>query len=203
MSVKEHKNSVTGQDPVLWLQQYGDDLYRYALQRLGNTAQAEDVVQETLLAALQARAGYAGHSSEKTWLIGILKHKITDLFRIQFRESTVEDINALSDAATENGTNEIFNARGRWIHAPRDWGNPDTAVYNQQLVAAFEYCIEHLKPAHAQVFSLKELAGLSTEDICSELEITATNCSVMLYRARMGLRRCLELRLADNHPGRP
>jgi RNA polymerase sigma-70 factor (ECF subfamily) len=188
-----------GPDPGRWLQEYGDTLFRYALRRLHNTAHAEDVVQETLLAAFQARASYSGRASEKTWLTGILKHKIIDFIRKQVRESTVDDINALSDAAGNGSIDKLFDARGHWLHPPQDWGNPDKALHNHQFIAIFAHCLEHLKPAHAQIFSLKELAGQSIDEICKELDITATNCSVMLYRARMGLRRCLEIRWAGNN----
>ena len=186
-------------DPERWLQEYGDALFRYALRRLHNTAQAEDVVQEALLAAFQARASYSARASEKTWLTGILKHKIIDFIRKQVRESTVNDINALSDAAGNGSIDELFDARGQWIHPPQDWGNPDKALRNHQFIEAFEHCLERLKPAHAQIFSLKELVGHSIDEICNELDITATNCSVMLYRARMGLRRCLENRWAGDN----
>ena len=157
------------------------------------------MVQETLLAAFQARASYSGRSSEKTWLTGILKHKIIDSIRKQVRETTVDGINALSDAAGNNSIDELFDARGHWLHPPQEWGNPDRAPRNHQFIASFEHCLERLKPAHAQIFSLKELAGQSIDEICKELEITATNCSVTLYRARMGLRRCLELQWAGNN----
>lgn len=186
--------TATVPDPERWLQEYGDALFRYALRRLHDAAHAEDVVQETFLAALQARANYSGRASEKTWLTGILKHKIVDFIRKQVREPTVGDISALADTATESGVDELFDDRGHWIHPPGDWGNPDKALHNQQFLAAFEACLEHLKPAHAQVFTLKELGGQSVEEICNELGITTTNCGVMLYRARMGLRRCLEVR---------
>jgi len=188
-----------GPDPGRWLQEYGDALFRYALRRLHNVAHAEDLVQETLLAAFQARASYSGRASEKTWLTGILKHKIIDFIRKQVRESTVDDINALSDAAGNGSIDELFDTRGQWLHPPQDWGNPDKALRNHQFIEIFEHCLEHLQPAHAQIFSLKELAGQSIDEICKELDITATNCSVMLYRARMGLRRCLETRWAGNN----
>jgi RNA polymerase sigma-70 factor (ECF subfamily) len=188
-------------DPGRWLQEYGDALFRYALRRLHNTAHAEDAVQETLLAALQARANYSGRASEKTWLTGILKHKIIDFIRKQVRESTVDDISALSDATAESGVDALFDARGRWIHPPQDWGNPDKTLRNHQFIEAFEHCLGHLKPAHAQIFSLKELVGQTIDEICKELDITATNCSVILYRARMGLRRCLEVRWAGDNQG--
>lgn len=186
-------------DPGRWLQEYGDALFRYALRRLQNRDHAEDVVQETLLAAFQGRASYSGRASEKTWLTGILKHKIIDFIRKQVRESTVDDINALSDATEKSGMNDLFDARGLWVHSPQDWGSPDKALQNHQFIEVFEHCMGHLKPAHAQIFTLKELVGQSIDEICKELDITASNCSVMLYRARMGLRRCLELRWAGNN----
>jgi RNA polymerase sigma-70 factor (ECF subfamily) len=188
-----------GPDPGRWLQEYGDALFRYALRRLHNAAHAEDVVQETLLAAFQARTSYSGRASEKTWLTGILKHKIIDFIRKQVRELTVNDINALSDAAGNSSSDELFDARGHWLHPPQDWGDPDKALQNHQFIEIFAHCLERQQPAHAQIFSLKELAGQSIDEICKELDITATNCSVMLYRARMGLRRCLEIRWAGNN----
>ena len=187
-----------GPDPGRWLQEYGDALFRYALRRLHNVAHAEDVVQETLLAAFQARASYSGRSSEKTWLTGILKHKIIDSIRKQVRETTVDDINTLSDIAENGSIDELFDSRGHWLHPPQDWGNPDRALHNHQFIEILEHCLGRLKPVHAQIFSLKELADQSIDEICKELDITATNCSVMLYRARMGLRRCLEIRWAGN-----
>lgn len=186
-------------DPGRWLQEYGDALFRYALRRLHNSAHAEDMVQETLLAAFQARARYSGRASEKTWLTGILKHKIIDFIRKQVRESTVNDINTLSDVTAESGVDALFDTRGQWVHPPQDWGNPDKALHSHQFIEIFEHCMGHLKPAHAQIFSLKEIVGQSIDEICKELDITATNCSVMLYRARMGLRRCLEVRWTGNN----
>ena len=194
-----HDVSAQTVDPGRWLQQYGDALFRYALRRLHNTAHAEDAVQETLLAAFQARASYTGRASEKTWLTGILKHKIIDFIRKQVRESTVDDIHALSDATAGAGIDEMFDARGRWTHPPQDWGNPEKALNNHQFIAAFDHCLGRLKPAQAQIFALKDLLGQSVDEICNELDISATNCSVMLYRARMGLRRCLEVRWTGNN----
>ena len=191
-------------NPGRWLQEYGDFLFRYALRRLRDTAHAEDMVQETLLAALQARAGYSGQASEKTWLTGILKHKIIDFIRKQVRETTVDDIDALSNMTSESGVDDLFDPRGRWIRPPQHWGDPDKALYNRQFLDAFEACLGRLKPALARIFALKEFDGQSNEEICNELGITATNCNVMLYRARMSLRRCLELRWSGgNQEERP
>jgi RNA polymerase sigma-70 factor (ECF subfamily) len=194
MSSDPDSITATELDPARWLEEYGDALFRYALARLRDTTHAEDMVQETLLAALQARVSYAGRASEKTWLTGILKHKIVDFIRKQVRETTVDDISVLSDAATKSEVDDLFDVRGHWIRSPRDWGNPDRTLHNRQFLNVFEACLDRLKPAFAKVFALKELSGLSNEEICNELGITATNCGVMLYRARMGLRRCLEVR---------
>ena len=200
MSTDPQSITATELDPCRWLEEYGDALFRYALGRLRDIHHAEDMVQETLKAALQARASYSGRASEKTWLTGILKHKIIDFIRKQVRETTVDDINVLSDTATKNGVDDLFDARGHWVRPPRDWGDPDKALHNDQFLDAFEVCLSRLKPALAQVFALKELSGLSNEEICNELDITATNCGVMLYRARMGLRRCLDVRWPGGNP---
>ncbi|HED16820.1 MAG TPA: sigma-70 family RNA polymerase sigma factor [Gammaproteobacteria bacterium] len=189
--------TAAGISPDRWLDDYGDSLYRYALRKLGKTTDAEDMVQETLVAALQSRASYKGHASEKTWLTGILKHKIMNFIRIQVREKTVDDIGVLSDAAMENDAVSMFDTRGSWIYPPTDWGDPDKILHNHQFIDSFERCLKHLKPALAEVFSLKEIMGVSNQEICKKLDITMTNCSVMLYRARMGLRSCLETKWSD------
>jgi RNA polymerase sigma-70 factor (ECF subfamily) len=201
MASKATDKATGAPDPARWLQEYGDILYRYALLRLHDADRAEDMVQETLLAALQARTGYSGRASEKTWLIGILKHKIVDTIRKQVRETTVNDIHGLTDAAAYGGMEELFDARGRWLKPPQDWGRPDKALHRHQLIEFLKLCLAQLKPAHAQIFSLKEISGQSIDEICNGLGISATNCSVMLYRARMSLRRCLEVQLADDNPG--
>jgi len=179
-------------DPERWLQDYGDYLFKYAKQRLRDAAHSEDVVQETFVSALKARERYAGLASEKTWLTSILKRKIIDFIRTQVRESTTDDIIALSDAVTESGIDDLFDHRGSWIRPPQDWGNPYKSLNTSQFFKAFEYCFGRLKPSFARAFSLKEVTGNSNEEICNELGITTTNFSVQLYRARMSLRLCLE-----------
>ena len=179
-------------EPEQWLARYGDELYRYAVMRLRDTALAEDMVQETLLAALQSHDSYAGQSSARTWLIGILKHKIIDHIRKQVRECPVEDIGGLSDAFAEEGIADLFDARGEWVTRPQDWGDPEKCLEQGRFWDALLACIERLNALQAQIFTLKELSGISNEEICKDLQITATNCWVLLYRARMGLRRCLE-----------
>jgi len=179
-------------DPEQWLARYGDELFRYAMLQLRDTNLAEDMVQETLLAALQARERYSGRSSVKTWLIGILKHKVVDHVRKEVRESAREDIAGLSDQRAEADIDELFDARGHWIVPPQDWGDPERCLEQGRFWEALQACLDRLKVLQARIFTLKEISGLSNEEICKELEVTATNCWVLLYRARMGLRRCLE-----------
>lgn len=183
----------TPPDPAAWLAEHGDYLYRYALRELRNEAAAEDAVQETLVSALAAWERFSGQSTVRTWLTGILKHKIVDTLRRQAREPVRL---AAEDAAAELEALEaaLFDASGHWLHALHDWGNPETALEQQRFWAAFVACLEALAPHHAQVFQLRELDGLSTDEICKELNITATNCWVMLHRARLGLQQCLETR---------
>lgn len=174
---------------------YRGYLLKFALLQLRDPHLAEDAVQETLLAALAAREGFAGRSSVKTWLTGILKHKIVDQQRRQARETPVAD---LLRGEVERETDEfdvLFRERDdHWETGPKNWGDPEQALEDKRFWQAFELCAQTMSAAVARVFMMRELQGLSTEDICKELDITPTNCWVMLHRARMAFRLCLEQR---------
>jgi RNA polymerase sigma-70 factor, ECF subfamily len=162
-------------------------LLRYARLQLRDGAAAEDVVQETLLAALAGEAGFAGRSNLRTWLTGILKHKIIDVIRRQAREPVA--------APGDSGTGEfdaLFDESGHWREAPSDWGDPDGLLQQKEFMAALEACLEGLPAKTAQAFLLREHMGYETPEICKELAVTPTHCWVLLYRARMALRECLE-----------
>jgi len=175
-------------DPETWVSQHGDAMYRYALMRLNNPAVAEDLVQETFLAALKARDNFAGKSSEKTWLIGILKHKIIDYFRKNSREQPVEDINTEADRQ-----DEFFDEEGHWNTTFGVWNRPNEALEQKEFWQIFSSCISDL-PAHlADLYILREINGMQTDEVCKVLNISTTNnLWVMLSRARMRIRRCLE-----------
>jgi RNA polymerase sigma-70 factor, ECF subfamily len=179
-------------DPVRWLGEHGDYLFRYARRRLYSNELAEDAVQECLLAALKSREGYAGASSERTWLTGILKHKIVDLIRRQAREVTAPSGTGESD---ESDWEALFDRSGHWLETFRDWGDPASELEKSRIREALDECFRRLKPAQAQIFSLRELSGLSNEEICKELDISQTNAWVMLHRARLSLRECLDGRV--------
>jgi RNA polymerase sigma-70 factor (ECF subfamily) len=175
-------------DAHSWLAEHGDYLFRVARRQLHSDELAEDAVQETLLAALSAQARYAGDASPRTWLTGILKHKIVDLIRLQVREVALP-----RDEDDAEAVDSLFKPDGHWAEPPRPWGSPHAEAELSQLRRALDECADRLKPVMAQVFSLREVAGMETEEICKELDITPTNCWVLLHRARLFMRQCLEL----------
>jgi len=169
-----------------------DDLVRFANLQLRDPSQAEDVVQEALLAATQGSERFEGRSSLKTWVFSILKHKIIDAMRSGRRELLSTRLSGEREDSRD--FDELFDARGFWAteHKPHRWTEPEDTLEQQQFWKIFELCIDHLPERTARVFSMRELLGLETEEICKELEITASNCWVILHRARMSLRLCLE-----------
>ena len=163
-------------------------LLRYASLQLRDAAAAEDAVQEALLAALAGEANFAGRSNLRTWLTGILKHKIVDTIRRQSRERPAGDLELDGDAADFDG---LFDKRGHWDEAPDAWEQPEAALGQKQFLAALEACLRALPERTARVFMMREHLGLETPEICKELGITPTHCWVLLHRARMALRLCL------------
>jgi RNA polymerase sigma-70 factor (ECF subfamily) len=164
-------------------------LLRVAVLQLRDNDTAEDVVQETLLAALQGASGFSGRSSLKTWLTGILKHKIVDVIRRKGREPAFA---SLDEETQLDDLDALFDETGHWENPPADWGNPESALSQQQFMDVMQMCLEKLPPNTARVFMMREVMELESEEICKELAITSTNLWVILYRARIALRQCLE-----------
>ncbi len=190
MSAKPSSNLNQLSDPEIWVDDYADSLYRYALARVKDPSVAEDLVQETFLAALGARKNFKGQSTTRTWLIAILKHKIIDHIRKKTREQDSDKLESLTDGIDIN-----FADRGDWHLRPTKWAKNPIKLYEQKEFMDVLYrCLAELPERQATAFMLREMDGLSTDEICKELGITATNSWVMLYRARMTLRRCLETR---------
>lgn len=169
-----------------WVDEHSDYLYRFALSRLHNEAAAEDTVQETLLAALRARRNFASLSSERTWLTGILKHKIYDYFRRIWRENATDD----------NGWNEeFFDRTGHWKtdYSPNGWNaDPLKLLEQKEFREVLQNSLSSLPPRLACVFTLREIDNLSGTEICRLLNITPNNYWIMLHRARLCLRELLE-----------
>ncbi|WP_077038365.1 sigma-70 family RNA polymerase sigma factor [Pelomonas sp. KK5] len=169
-------------------------LLRYALMQLRNAAWAEDAVSETLLAALEKPQSFAGQSQLKTWLVGILKHKLVDQIRRNSREMS-------TTATSEDGVDLdelLFAADGHWRESPQDWGDPEQALRQLDFMRVLEACVEHLPGQQGRLFMMREWLELETEEICKELAITPTNLWVMLHRARLRLRDCLQMNWFDN-----
>jgi len=162
-------------------------LLRYASLQLRDRHAAEDAVQETLLAALAGEAGFGGRSNLRTWLTGILKHKIIDAIRRTGSETARE-----VTVGSAEEFDALFDERGHWLEMPSAWTNPDASLEQSQFFRALEECLAGLPAKTAQAFMMREHLGLETGEICKELEVTATHCWVLLYRARMALRLCLE-----------
>jgi RNA polymerase sigma-70 factor, ECF subfamily len=188
-------------DPSAWLDAHGDYLYRYALIRLRDEALAEDAVQETLVAALRSPESFGGRASERTWLVGILKHKVVDHFRKAARETPLA-----ADEGREIEPNHLFLQTGEWVGhwvaaaepekaylGPIDWrATPEEVAVQAEFWEVFDGCLKPVPPRLASAFTLREIDGLTSEEICDILGVSVQNLWVMLHRARAHLRNCLE-----------
>jgi RNA polymerase sigma-70 factor (TIGR02943 family) len=171
-----------------WIQDHGDYLFRYALSRVaGDRELARDMVQETLLAAYKSLQSFDGRSSASTWLIGILRHKIADHFRHHVRSQQLhEDVQS-------DPTSDWFGSDGKWDHAPKAWkDNPETLHENADFRKVLQTCMGHLPGVQREVFILRELDGDDSASICKRLGISTSNLHVLMHRARMALRSCLQ-----------
>lgn len=176
-------------NPERWVEEHGDALFQFALMRVGRVDLAEDLVQEAFLAALRSHHEFQGKSSERTWLVSILKHKVIDTLRRKDRELTQSSI-----AGTDEWIDDLFDKRGRWKNQPGNWEeNPGASLENAEFWEAYSRCLSKLPQQQANAFTLRETENISSVEICKELGISATNLGVILYRARIRLWRCLEV----------
>jgi RNA polymerase sigma-70 factor (ECF subfamily) len=178
-------------DPEQWLERHGDVLFRYALRRVRTPELAEDLVQETLLAALRGAASFEGRAAEQTWLIGILRRKIVDHFRKAAQTGKVASDAPLDDP--QQSVQDVFDHRGHWAEKPLSWqGSPTALAENQEFWSAFDGCLGRLPRPLADAFTLREVESMKSQEICKILRITSSNLWTQLHRARLLLRRCLE-----------
>jgi RNA polymerase sigma-70 factor (ECF subfamily) len=176
-------------DPTGWVDDHGDYLFRYAVFRLGNAEAAEDIVQETFLAALRNRQTFAGRSSERTWLFGILKNKIIDQLRRRSREEK-----AAIGPPIEDILDHFFDEKGRWRVKPaRCADDPANALERKEFWETMERCLVKLPGRLKAAFSLCEMDGLSSAEVQEVLGVTAGNLWTLLHRARISLCRCLDI----------
>ncbi|WP_051228784.1 sigma-70 family RNA polymerase sigma factor [Paludibacterium yongneupense] len=173
------------------------DMVRFALLQLRDEAMAEDAVQEALLAAMTAERSFAGRAALKTWIFGILKHKIADLLRQQRRTVSVAPHD--EDESLDDAFDALFKANAHWSpeSRPRDWGDPEGSLQQSQFWRIFDICLTGLPENTARVFMMREFLELGTKEICASQGLSSSHCHVILYRARMALRLCLENRWFD------
>jgi len=195
MSEAQAKPLNQSPDPGRWLDDHGDYLFKYAVFRLRDDTAAEDAVQETFLAALKAYGKFEGRGSERTWLVGILKHKIVDHFRRLSREAPIGEE---PEEAPEH--REFFERMDEWKghwntdYAPSEWhATPAELFERSDFWRVFSDCLSPLPQRTASAFTLREVDGHTSEEICEILSITVNNLWVMLHRGRLHLRNCLEI----------
>lgn len=174
-------------------------LMRFAIAKLRDDQQAEEVVQEALLAALTGIDGFAGQSSLRTWLTSILKFKIIDLQRRLVTERAQLVSAPEDDSDDPEWFDRLFDDTGHWKAQISEWPSPDGALEQQQFFATFERCLDKLPKAAARVFFQREVMGVDTEEICKDEAISSSNCWVILHRARVSLRDCLERNWFQGH----
>lgn len=173
------------------LESHRSALMSYAKRALRNAADAEDAVQDTLMAAMRAPDSFAGRSSPTSWLRGILKHKIIDIFRRKSRETAIDPV---PDRECLVDGDSLFAPDGSWRESPADWGDPEVVLARRDFFQVLESCIACLPEHAARIFTLREVMELEVAEICDLLGITPTHCFVTLHRARMKLRALLEER---------
>src|SRR5258708_28039843 len=163
--------------PERWVEDHGDYLFKYALLRMRDTAKAEDMVQETFLAALKGDKTFAGKSAEKTWLVGIMKNKIADFYRKASRETSFTDLEFYLDEESDRFVSEGFS-KGGWIHehGPIEWdANPGANLDNQAFWKTFHECAAKLPKNISTAFSLREIDDLDSKEVCRVLNISENN----------------------------
>lgn len=165
------------------------DMLRFALLQLRDEAAAEDAVQETMVAALESGQQFAQRAQFKTWVFAILKNKIIDHIRRRGRETQLD-----TEEIPEDGFDPLFDDHGHWKteEKPATWGDPAKTFENGRFWLVFEACLDRLPANTSRVFMMREFLGFDTDEICKELAISSSNCWVVLHRARMALRLCLE-----------
>ncbi len=170
-------------------------LVRFAFVQLRNHARAEDAVQDALIAVLEKPTAFAGQSSLRTYVTGILKFKIIDCLRLGARERQIE---CHEDQSEDDAIDALFLADGHVRDMPRAWGDPDQTLEQKDFFRTLEVCLEKLPPKAARIFMMREWLELETDEICKELAISSSNAWVLLYRSRVRLRECLDLNWFGN-----
>ena len=196
VATKRGASAAAATDPSRWVDEHGDVLYRYALERVRKPDIAQDLVQETFLAAVRTIDRFRGGSTVRSWLCGILKHKICDYYRKRGRETSFTDLEFLADECADK-----FVPEGYWVHmnGPKEWKpEADEVMHRDEFWKTMRDCLGKLPERVATVFMMREMDEVESKEICSILSISDSNLWVMLHRARMALRECLAMNWFEN-----
>ena len=182
-------------EPHRWVERYGDYLYNYAIVRVNDQEKAEDIVQETFLAGLKAKDNFQGKSSERTWLISILKRKVIDTYRKQYASKETSMGAYEQDISDGDFYRDEDPFKGHWLEGKGPHSHslmPDGELEQEELMKIIQWCISHLPPNLASAFVMKMIDEAESDEVCKELGITPSNLWVMLHRARLKMRQCIE-----------
>jgi RNA polymerase sigma-70 factor, ECF subfamily len=170
-------------------------LLRLALLQLHDKAAAEDVVQDTLLAAFEGQARFEGRSSLKTWLLSILRHKTLDALRDRKRTRPIAVMAADDDDEYDlEPFDALFDANNCWAQPKDAWTDPETVAERTAFFQVLDACLTRLPPRTSRAFLMREWLEADPDEICQQLGVTPANLRILLYRARMQLRVCLDLK---------
>ncbi len=172
-------------------------LLRYAHLQLRCEALAEDAVSETLLAIIEKPDAFAGASSLRTYATGILKHKCVDVLRRRGREVPIEP---LDEQSIDDAIDALFKENGHWVEHPGAWAEPERSLEQAEFFEVLQRCIDRLPPRLSRIFMMREWQEMEVEQVSREMGVTMNNCGVMLYRARMQLRECLDRNWFQGQP---
>jgi len=195
MEIKALKKD-NGLSPGEWVDKYADYLFSYALSRVSNEDEARDLVQDTFLSALKAKDSFKGEASEKTWLVSILKRKVIDLYRKHAvrKEQSFEESESYQTAYEHYFRSDNGSRPGHWggKHNPQPWREEKTQIEHSEFRKILVACLDKLPKNWAAVFSMKHMDDEPAENICKELNISSSNYWVIIHRAKLQMRECLE-----------
>ncbi|MCI0332875.1 MAG: sigma-70 family RNA polymerase sigma factor [Planctomycetes bacterium] len=194
MTTRKQPHELTCSDPAEWVDEYGDSLYRYAVSKIGDRDIAEDLVQETLLAALSGVDSFRGKSSSLTWFIGILRRKIVDEFRRRERDIDGRDAAPAAPLSPRRNMGRHRHRHEQFADCPAE---PEAVLEQHEFWEVLDDCVTSMPSHFAAAFLLRDMYHEDTDTVCEQLEISPANLFVRLHRARLILRRCLESKWFD------
>ncbi|MFZ5503287.1 MAG: RNA polymerase factor sigma-70 [Pseudomonadota bacterium] len=190
----QHNSAAAGNllADAAFLEDIRRQMIKFATLQLGDAHQAEDAVQEALIGALKNARSFGGRAALKTWIFAILKNKIADSLR--YKQRAVNASSLLREEDEDEDFSALFDRRGYWLadERPVAWGDPEAALRETHFWQVFEVCLQGLPPKQARVFMMREFIELDANEICAAVELTTSNLHVLLHRARLRLRECIE-----------